>query len=262
MGQGCEKGGGGLWRYPVMKVMTKKQERNKIEDLILVSFGVLEYENGKYRDKIVVISNGMNIKDFDIPYSREQCREKLGLPLDGGLILFVGSLTPYKGPDILVRAMTKVINGVPDIKLVFVGSGKMESELKGLAKRLNVDKCIKFAGFVEEDLKHLYYKATDVFCLPSTMSTESFGIVNLEAMACGVPVVASKIGGIPDVVKDGENGLLVPPTDSEALADAMIYLLENEEVREKMGKKGREKVGDYSWGRIAKETEKVYEGLI
>ncbi|MBT9151423.1 MAG: D-inositol 3-phosphate glycosyltransferase [candidate division WS2 bacterium] len=110
-------------------------------------------------------------------------------------------------------------------------------------------------------MKPFYYNAADVFCLPST-STESFGIVNLEAMTCGVPIVASKIGGVPDVVKDGENGLLVQPKDYEALADAIIYLLENEDERERMGKNGREKVESYSWERIAEETEKVYSSLM
>ena len=84
----------------------------------------------------------------------------------------------------------------------------------------------------------------------------------LEAMACGTLVLATPVGGIPDVVKDGENGLLVPPRDSEALANAIIYLLENEDVREKMGKNGRKKVKDYSWERIAEETEKVYSSLM
>ena len=77
-------------------------------------------------------------------------------------------------------------------------------------------------------------------------------------MACGVPIVASKVGGIPDVVKDGWNGLLVPPGDSDALANAIIYLLENEDIRERMGKNGRERVKNYSWDKIAEETEKVY----
>ena len=216
----------------------------------------------KYRDKIVVIPNGINVKDFDIGYSREECREKLGLPIDKNIILFVGVLHPHKGPDILLKAMPKILKSIPNTKLVFVGRGGMREELKRLSKKLGVDKHIKFTGFVEEILKPFYYKAADVFCLPSTTSHESFGIVNLEAMACGVPIVASKIGGIPDVVKDGENGLLAPPKDSDALADAIIYLLENEDVREKMGKKGREKVGDYSWERIVEETEKVYEELI
>ena len=217
---------------------------------------------GKYRDKIVVIPNGINIDDFDIPYSKEECRVKLELPLDKSIVLFVGNLIPYKGPDVLVKAMPRIIKEVPDTELVFVGSGRMRTELEKLSKKLTVEKYVKFAGFVEEGLKPLYYKAADVFCLPSTMSTESFGIVNLEAMACGIPIVASKIGGIPDVVKDGENGLLVPPKDSEALADAIIYLLEKEDAREKMGKNAREKVEDYSWERIAEETEKVYMVVI
>ena len=217
---------------------------------------------GKYRDKIVVIPNGINIEDFDIPYSKEECRDKLGLPIDENMILFVGILSPYKGPDVLLRAMPKILKNIPNTKLVLVGSGGMKEELERLSKKIGIEDYVKFVGFVEESLKPLYYKAADVFCLPSTMSTESFGIVNLEAMACGVPIVASKIGGIPDAVKDGENGLLVPPRDPEKLADAIIYLLENENIRKKMGKNGREKVEDYSWERIAEMTEKVYKGVV
>ena len=217
---------------------------------------------GKYRDKIVVIPNGVNIKDFDIGYSKEECKEKLGLPLDDEIILFLGTISPQKGPDILLKAMPEILTNIPGAKLVFVGGGMMGGELERMCKKLNVEKYVKFAGFVEESLKPLYYKAANVFCLPSMMSTESFGIVNLEAMACGVPIVASKIGGVPDVVKDGENGLLVPPGDSEALADAIIYLLENENLRREMGNNGRKKVEDYSWKRIAEETEKVYKGVM
>ena len=217
---------------------------------------------GKYRDKIVVIPNGINIKDFDIAYSKKESRKKLGLPFDGNIILFVGTLSLFKGPDVLLKAMPKVIKNIPNAKLVFVGSGPMKEGLEMQSRKLGVERHVKFTGFVEESLKPSYYKAADVFCLPSTMITESFGIVNLEAMACGVSIVASKIGGIPDVVKDMENGLLVPPKDSNALADAIIYLLENEDQREKMGKNGRKKVEDYSWERIAEETEKIYKELI
>ena len=216
----------------------------------------------KYRNKIVVIPNGINLHDFEIPYSKEECRKKLGLPLDKKILLFFGYLSPYKGPDVLVKAMPKIIRDVPDVELVFAGKGVMREELEMLSKVLGIEKNVRFVGFVDDDLKALYYKAADIFCLPSTMSTESFGIVNLEAMACGVPIVASKIGGIPDVVKDGENGLLVQPRDSEVLADAIICLLENEDVRERMGKSGRERVKDYSWERIAEETEKVYEMVL
>ena len=217
---------------------------------------------GKYRDKIAVIPNGIEIEDFDIPLSKEECKVKLDLPPNKNMILFVGNLTPYKGPDVLVKAMPMIVEEIPDVELMFVGSGEMRADMEKLSKKLGVENYVKFAGFVEERLKPLYYRAADVFCLPSTMSTESFGIVNLEAMACGVPIVASKIGGIPDVIKDGENGLLIPPKNPEALADAIIYLLENRDVRDKMGYNGRKKVGFYSWEMIVEKTENIYRALL
>lgn len=214
----------------------------------------------KYKDKAIAIPNGINIKEFDVPYSKEECREKLQLT-NKNIVLFVGNIYPYKGTDILVKAMPKIIRKIPDTKLVFVGEGILKESLRVLSIKLSVNKNINFAGFVEKSMTPLYYKAADVFCLPST-GTESFGNVNLEAMVCGVPIVASKIGGIPGVVKDGENGLLVPPRDTNALADAIIYLLENEDVRVKMGRNGRKKVENYSWEKIAEETEKVYLNVI
>ena len=216
----------------------------------------------KYRDKIVVIPNGVKLSDFDITYSKEECRKRLGLPVDKKILLFFGYLAPYKGPEVLVNAMSKIIKHVPDAELVFAGKGVMREELEMLSKDLGIEKNVRFVGFVDDDLKALYYKAADIFCLPSMMGTECYPLTILEAMACGVPIVASKIGGIPDAVKDGENGLLVQPRDSELLADAIIYLLENEDVREKMGKNGRKRVEDYSWEKVAEMTEKVYMELI
>lgn len=215
----------------------------------------------KNKEKIVVIPNGINLKDYDVSLSKEECRKELGLPIEKNIIISVGSLIPYKGPDVLVNAMPKIIKEIPDATLLFVGKGEMEDELRLLSKKLGVDKHIKFAGFVGDSFKKaLFYKSADIFAFPSL--AECFPIVNLEAMASGVPIVASKIGGIPDAVKDGENGLLVPPKDSETLADAIIYLLENEDLREKMGSDGKKKAKDYSWETIAEDTEKVYEGLV
>jgi glycosyltransferase involved in cell wall biosynthesis len=218
---------------------------------------------GKYRDKVVVIPYGMNVEEFAISYTKEESREKLGLSRNKNIILFVGVLGSHKGPDILIKAMQKIIKSVSDVKLVFVGRGPLREELEIMSKKIGINEHVKFTGFIGSTFKKmLYYKSADIFVLPSTMRHESCGIVNLEAMACGVPIVASKIGGVPDVVKDGENGLLVPPKDSEALADAIIYLLENEDVRDKMGKNGRKRVKGYSWEKIVEMTEKVYEGLI
>lgn len=212
---------------------------------------------GKYRDKIVVIPNGINLEEFDIPYSKEECKSKLGLN-GKNMVLFMGSLYPLKGPHILLKAISKVIKERTDTMFVFAGRGDV-NKYKKLSEEIGVQKYVRFTGYVSEE-KPFYYRAADVFVLPSY--EEIFGIVNLESMACGTPIVASKIGGIPDIVRDGENGLLVPPRDSKALADAIIYLMENKDIREKMGKNGKKKAKDYSWERIAEETEKVYLSLI
>lgn len=215
----------------------------------------------EYTDKITLIPNGINIEDFNISYSKEECRNKLGLSADKNIILFLGSLVPYKGPDILLKAFSAVKKEIPDVELVFAGRGEMQEELVKLSKKLNIEENVKFSGFVDEDLKPVYYRAADIFCLPSTNMGESFGIVNLEAMACGIPIISSKLGGIPDIVKDMENGILVKPGDSKSLADAMIFLLENEDIRKKMGTDGRKKVEEYSWEKIAEKTEDVYKRL-
>jgi len=217
---------------------------------------------GKYRDKIVVIPNGINIENFDIQYSKEECRGKLGLSINSRIILFVGTLSPHKGPDVLLKVMPKILKDVPDAKLVFVGSGGMRSELEELSKKLGVEKHVKFAGFVEESLKPLYYRAADIFCLHSTMSTEVFPIVFLEASASGLPMVVSDLNTFKCIIDEGYNGLFTKRRDEKNLADAIVYLLENKDIREKMGKNARKKVEGYSWERIAEETEKVYEGLI
>ena len=216
----------------------------------------------KYRDKIVVIPNGINIEDFDLHYSKEECREKLDLPIDSRIILFVGTLSPHKGPDVLLKAMPKIIKNIPNTKLVFVGSGRMKEELEALSRRLGLGKYVKFAGFVEESLKTFYYNSADVFCLPSVMTSEVFPIVFLEASASGLPMVVSDLNTFKCIIDEGYNGIVSKRGDENTLADAIIYLLENEEVRRRMGRNGRKKVENYSWERIAEETEKVYEGLI
>jgi N-acetyl-alpha-D-glucosaminyl L-malate synthase BshA len=214
----------------------------------------------KYKEKVVVIPNGIDLNDFNLRCSKDECRKILNLHTNEKIVLFVGGLEPRKAPDILIKAMSKVVKSVPNSKLVIVGSGSMEKMLKNLVRSLGTSEHIRFAGFVKNDEKVLYYRSADVFALPSLY--EIFGIVNLEAMACGVPIVASKVGGIPEIVKRGENGLLVPPRDVDALADAIIYLLENEDIRKRMGERAKVMVKAYSWEKIAEKYEEVYKGLV
>jgi len=212
-----------------------------------------------YKDKAVTIPNGVNIEDFYVPESKDSCRRKLGLPIDGKIILFLGYLAPYKGPDILLRALPTVLAEVPDIMLVFAGMGVMRQDLENLSRQLGLEKNVLFAGYVKDDLKSSYYKSADIFALPSVMSTECFPLTILESMACGTPVVASEIGGIPDAVIDGRSGLLVPPGDQESLATAIIDILNDERKWEDMSVYGKKRIETYSWKDIAKRTEDLYQ---
>jgi glycosyltransferase involved in cell wall biosynthesis len=215
-----------------------------------------------YLDKIVVIPNGINIEEVTTSCTREESRIRLGLPADIPLILFFGSLVPYKGPDILLKAFKLLKNEYPEVKLIFAGRGQMCDELKELTKQMKLEDDVIFTGFVEDEHKPLYYKASDIFCLPSTTMAESFGIVNLEAMASGIPIVGSNLGGIPDVVKEGENGLLADPCNVNMLADSLLLLLKDDELRKDMGNNGLDRVKNYSWDKIAKETEDLYKNIL
>ena len=216
----------------------------------------------KYLDKIVVIPNGINIEEVTTTLTREESRINLGLPIKTKIILFFGSLVPYKGPDILLKAFKVIKNEFPDVKLIFAGRGPMLIELRDMAKKFKLEDDVIFLGFVDEEKKALYYKSADIFCLPSTNMAESFGIVNLEAMASGIPLVGSNLGGIPDIIKEGENGLLAKPCDHQSLANALITLLKDNDLRQKMGNKGRKMVTDYSWDKIAKTTENLYKDIL
>ena len=148
-----------------------------------------------YLDKIVVIPNGINIDEVTTNLTKEESRIKLGLPLETKIILFFGSLVPYKGPDILLKAFKVIKKEFPDVKLIFAGRGQMLVELRDMAKKFDIEDDVIFLGFVEEEDKALYYKSADIFSLPSTNMAESFGIVNLEAMASGSSFGRFKFGG-------------------------------------------------------------------
>jgi phosphatidylinositol alpha-mannosyltransferase len=121
-----------------------------------------------------------------------------------------------------------------------------------------VEEEVQFIDYVDNSMrKAMLYKSSDLFVLPSNQ--ESFGIVILEAMASGLPVVASAVGGITNLVKDGQTGLLVPPYNSDILAKAIIKLLGNPELIQKLSEEGKKQVQNYSWSEIADKTEEIYQ---
>lgn len=177
-------------------------------------------------------------------------------------VLFVGRLEKRKGLKFLLRAWPRVLEQVPGARLIVVGEGRPLVGYKRYARRKGwTDDDVHFAGYVSEEEKPRYFQVANVFCAPST-GQESFGIVLLEAMAAGAPIVATDIPGYRDVVTHGQEGLLVAPKDEEALAQALARLLQDAETRMRMGGDGRDKARRYDWSRVADQVLEYYAEVL
>lgn len=212
----------------------------------------------RFRDKCVVIPLGIDMRKFDGKACGEEIaaiRSRWG----GRIVLFVGRLTPYKGVSYLLDAMEGVSG-----QLLIVGKGELERPLRGQAARKNLSARVNFLGELGEKEMVRFLHACDLLVLPSITRNEAFGVVQLEAMACGKPVVSTRLEtGVEYVNQHGKTGLIVPPGDSKALAEAIDGLLRNEELRRKMGAEGRKRVAKkFTKERMAQETLKLYEEVL
>jgi phosphatidyl-myo-inositol alpha-mannosyltransferase len=209
---------------------------------------VHKYFGGEYR----IIPNGVDPSRFnpDNPTVKELA--------DGTLnVLFVGRPDPRKGLEHLIRAMEIVRSRSRfGVRLVVVGDGPKKAMYEAMVNPQHKDSVL-FLGSVSRDQLPRYFSSAHVFCSPAT-GNESFGIVLLEAMASGLPVVASDIPGYRTVVANGEEGFLTKPGDHEAIARAILLLLNDAKHREEMGAKGRQKALRYSWASVAEQTEHYY----
>ena len=196
--------------------------------------------------KRLVIPNGVNTDVF-----RPMKVEKPERPV----VLFVGRLVERKGVDVLIKAK-RLVDKEIDCEFWVVGKGRDEWRFRSLAGSLGVE--VKFCGKVPNQELPRYYNLSDVVAVPSK-ERESFGIVAAEAMACGRPVVVSDVGGLPEVVEDGKEGLVVKRNDPEELARALITLLRNPDLRKKMGENGRKKsLKEFDWNRVTERIENLY----
>lgn len=168
---------------------------------------------------------------------------------DEGFVLFTGRLVGTKGLPHLIRAMEQV-----DGRLVIMGSGPDRDKLEALSRKLGLTGKIEFIGHVDEGTKTKFMSSCSVFAMPSLY--ESFGLAVAEAMSWGKPVVASRVGGLPEVVGDG--GILIPPKDPGALAGALSSLLSDDGKRRELGAKARTHIRKFDWDVIAQDLEKVY----
>ena len=217
---------------------------------------------GSFRDRIKVIPNGINKNEVTISKTKENCRSELGIPHDKVVFLFVGALSKYKGPDVLLKSINRVAKKNEDVMLIYVGDGQMRSELESLSTKFGLEEIVKFAGFVEEQKKFEYFKAADVFVLPSTLNTEVFPIVLLEAAASKLPIVVSDLNTFKCFIQDGVNGIVTKNTDFNDLAGTLLMLSTDDDLRKKMGGNAYNIVADFSWEKIAEETEWAYGDLL
>lgn len=179
------------------------------------------------------------------------------------IVLSVGRLIDWKGTIYLINAMPEIIRHYPDTKLLIVGSGPEMDNLIQRVRELGLGNNVTFLGIVPNEELSSYYHSSDVFVLPSINKdgkTEALGVVLLEAMASGCPVIGSNVGGIPDIIVDGENGFLVPEQRPDVLAERIVLLLSNEGMREQFCQNGLIHVRKmFSWDRIAKDFEDVFD---
>ena len=236
--------------------------RESTDILVLTRAEKMDLENlyGISPEKVSVISAGVDT-DIFYPVPKLEARVGLGLP-DKETVMYAGRVEPIKGLDILLDSF-KILNETRDVHLVVVGgslSGDRELDaLRQRSKQLGILEKITFTGSVNQSELGRYYSAADVFVLPSHY--ESFGLVALEAMACGTPVVASRVGGIPSFVDNGETGYLITWRSAEPFADRIEMLLENVDLRNFMSETARVKANSMNWSTVAAEVAQYYCNL-
>jgi len=222
--------------------------------------------------KIEVVPCGVDLELF-YPRTRSEAEAFLDMPSHHKMVLFVGRVEPLKGIDVLIEAMALVTEQHRDLRddicLCVIGgepdadAANMDREmarLQGLRETLGIADVVTFLGKREQTALPFHYSAAEVCVVPSHY--ESFGMVALEAMACGTPVVASRVGGLTFTVRDGSTGFLVPNDDSKALAEKLSLLLTNKPMRQEMGQRAATHAKRYGWPIIAEQIVASYRDLV
>lgn len=218
-------------------------------------------------DNVVIIPPGVDTSHF-YPISPDEAKEFIGAPPCAQMLLFVGRIEPLKGIDTLIRAIAimrqqglfvclSVIGGDPN------GVENQNTEigrLQEMSKQAGLDDLVTFLGKQSQDTLPYYYSASDAVVVPSHY--ESFGMVALEAMACGVPVVASQVGGLAYLVQDGVTGFTVPVDDPQALADRLSLIFQYPDLRARLGRQAAEVAVEYAWEKIAERMIQLYDDVL
>lgn len=230
----------------------------------------LNWLYGADMDKVVVIPPGVDLERFH-PIDQSEAKRRIGIPCGDKNIMFAGRIEPLKGIDTLIQAMALIKHRYPDIVentcVAIIGgdpwSDNPDAEmarLQMMRQDLGIHDIVLFLGAKDQDILPYYYAATEMVIMPSHY--ESFGMVALEAMAMGRPVIASEVGGLAFLILDGINGYHVPTRDPEALAERIFELLSNSKCREDMGQAARQNAERFAWPIIADRMLSLYHSLI
>ena len=220
-------------------------------------------------DNVSVVSPGVDLYTFTAGSGRKAAREAVGLPQDTHILAFVGRIQPHKGPEVLIRAVAEMLNHSPHLrpKLITIimggasGSGLGEVErLKDLVSWLNISDVVRFENPVPRAQIPQWYRAADLVCVPSY--SESFGLVALEAQACGTPVVATAVGGLRTAVADGISGVLVDGHDPRAWSSVLARLIQEPQRRVLLSMGAIEHASHFGWDATARGTLDIYDRII
>lgn len=214
---------------------------------------------GLDEERVEILPNGVDVQSLgESSQETRHLREyELGKKK---LILFVGALKKCKGVEYLIEAIPRIVRKIDGVELVIIGDGEQRNKLRSMAKRLGVTNYVSFRGTVIGEKLSAFYEAASVVVLPSI--SEAFGLVVLEAMTHGKPVVVTRIAGLSELIIDHHNGVLVEPRNPEKLADAVIELLSDRILADTLSKNGREFVKRYSWRPIVLRLLDIYQRII
>lgn len=230
----------------------------------------LNWLYGAEMGKVVIIPPGVDLERFH-PIDKDEAKRRVGVPCDDKNIMFAGRIEPLKGIDTLIQAMALIKQRYPDVVenacVAIIGgdpwSDSPDAEmarLQALRQELDCHDIVFFLGAKDQDVLPNYYAAAEMVIMPSHY--ESFGMVALEAMAMGRPVIASEVGGLAFLIQDGVNGYHVPSRNPEALAERIYELLTNADCRAEMGRAARQNAERFDWAIIAERMVSVYRRLL
>jgi len=236
-------------------------------DVLIANSRAVADSYARYVSKGQRVESIHNAVDTKYLYLAESCDSRSRFKINSSEFVIgqIARIHPSKGQDVFIRALAQVVETHPNVRALIVGDTVIDNsdwfldELKQLVKELDLVDKIIFTGFVEDIVE--IYRSLDLVVLPS--KSEGFGRTIAEAMAMSKPVVATKVGGLPELILDGETGILIPPEDSNAFAEAILRVIENRQLASELGINGRRRVEDYfSIENNVRETEQVYMSLL